>query len=305
MMLKFFCNLSIHFLKAEKMRFKIFNNKNLSYAGNFITWLIIVTTSTTLAIGCKQQQDASSGAYKVGGYEVFELNERSGKGSLDILIDAPDNVISKFAPDSTFDNAVNAFLVRKGQKVWIIDTGFGRNIFKIMDSLQINPTKIQQVMLTHMHGDHIGGMLSDSTMMFPNATVTLSAKELEYWSSMGEKAQNVQKILESYKGKIKTQEPNNLTTEFGNGIHMIEAYGHTPGHVMYLIKDGNKQLLIWGDLVHASAIQFPHPEISVKYDVDPEEARKTRYRVMQFTKGHSIPVAGMHLPGYQQFKNIK
>lgn len=270
-------------------------------SSKLFTWIAILTITIATIFGCKQEETTPSGGYMVGKYEVFELNERSGKGSIEILIDAPDSLIVKFAPDSTFDNSVNAFLVRKGEKVWIIDTGFGRNIFTIMDSLGIDPINVSQVLLTHMHGDHIGGMLRDSTLLFPDAQVILSQKEFTYWSALGEKAQNSQKILNMYADKIIRQEPYDLNDKFEDGIHMIEAYGHTPGHVMFLIKDGKDQLLIWGDLVHASAIQFPHPEISVKYDVDPQAARETRQRVMKFVKENSIPIAGMHLPHSQQF----
>lgn len=270
-------------------------------SSKLFTWIAILTITIATIFGCKQEETTQSGGYMVGKYEVFELNERSGKGSIEILIDAPDSLIVRFAPDSTFDNAVNAFLVRKGEKVWIIDTGFGRNIFTIMDSIGIDPINVSQVLLTHMHGDHIGGMLRDSTLLFPNAQVILSQKEFTYWSALGEKAQNAQNILNMYADKIIRQEPYDLNDKFEDGIHMIEAYGHTPGHVMFLIKDGKDQLLIWGDLVHASAIQFPHPEISVKYDVDPQAARETRQRVMKFVQENAIPVAGMHLPHSQQF----
>lgn len=276
------------------MRKNIINSK-------LFAWIAILIISIATIFSCKQQETTPSGGYMIGKYEVFELNERSGKGSIEILIDAPDSLIVKFAPDSTFDNSVNAFLVRKGEKIWIIDTGFGRNIFMIMDSLGIDPVNVNQVLLTHMHGDHIGGMLRDSTLLFPNAQVILSQKEFTYWSALGEKAQNAQNILNMYADKIIRQEPYDLNDKFEDGIHMIEAYGHTPGHVMFLIKDGKDQLLIWGDLVHASAIQFPHPEISVKYDVDPLAARETRQRVMKFVKENSIPIAGMHLPHSQQF----
>lgn len=270
-------------------------------SSKLFTWIAILTITIATIFGCKQEETTQSGGYMVGKYEVFELNERSGKGSIEILIDAPDSLIVRYAPDSTFDNAVNAFLVRKGEKVWIIDTGFGRNIFTIMDSLGIDPINVSQVLLTHMHGDHIGGMLRDSTLLFPNAQVILSQKEFTYWSALGEKAQNAQNILNMYADKIIRQEPYDLDDKFEDGIHMIEAYGHTPGHVMFLIRDGKDQLLIWGDLVHASAIQFPHPEISVKYDVDPQAARETRQRVKKFVKENSIPIAGMHLPHSQQF----
>lgn len=279
------------------MRKNIINSK-------LFAWIAILIISIATIFGCKQQETTPYGGYMVGKYEVLELNERSGKGSIEILIDAPDSLIVKFAPDSTFDNSVNAFLVRKGEKIWIIDTGFGRNIFMIMDSLGIDPVNVNQVLLTHMHGDHIGGMLRDSTLLFPNAQVILSQKEFTYWSALGEKAQNAQNILNMYADKIIRQEPYDLNDKFEDGIHMIEAYGHTPGHVMFLIKDGKDQLLIWGDLVHASAIQFPHPEISVKYDVDPQAARETRQRVMKFVQENAIPVAGMHLPHSQQFISL-
>lgn len=275
--------------------------KQNTLRSKLFAWFAFLSITIITTFGCKQQETTGSGGYMVGNYEVFELNERIGKGSVEILIDAPDSIIAKYAPDSTFDNAVNAFLVRKEEKIWIIDTGFGLNIFTIMDSLGIDPANVNHVLLTHMHGDHIGGMLRDSTLLFPNAQVVLSREEFHYWSSLGEKAQNAQNILNMYAEKIIRQEPYDLDDKFEDGIHMIEAYGHTPGHVMFLIKDGKDQLLIWGDLVHASAIQFPHPEISVKYDVDPQTARETRQRVMKFVQENSIPVAGMHLPHSQQF----
>jgi glyoxylase-like metal-dependent hydrolase (beta-lactamase superfamily II) len=275
--------------------------KQNTLRSKLFAWFAFLSITIITTFGCKQQETTGSGGYMVGNYEVFELNERSGKGSVEILIDAPDSIIAKYAPDSTFDNAVNAFLVRKEEKIWIIDTGFGLNIFTIMDSLGIDPANVNHVLLTHMHGDHIGGMLRDSTLLFPNAQVVLSREEFHYWSSLGEKDQNAQNILNMYAEKIIRLEPYDLDDKFEDGIHMIEAYGHTPGHVMFLIKDGKDQLLIWGDLVHASAIQFPHPEISVKYDVDPQTARETRQRVMKFVQENSIPVAGMHLPHSQQF----
>jgi len=256
--------------------------------------------------GIRQLAAAStpSSWYRVGGYEVFELNERSGKGALGILINVPDSVVATYAPDSTFDNAVNAFLVKKGDKVWVIDTGFGRKVFTLMDSLGIKPEQVQQVLLTHMHGDHIGGLVRDNSLLFPKASLVLSSKEFAYWSSQGERAAAANNILKLYKGQLMTPNPHQLTDALGDGIHMIEAYGHTPGHVMFLIKEGEEQLLIWGDLMHAAAIQYPHPEISVRYDTDPDMARETRLKVTQFVKAHAIPVAGMHLPDYLQYKTV-
>ncbi len=226
---------------------------------------------------------------------ITVLNERVGSGGINILRDAPDSVIKRYTPDGTFPNAVNAFLIRRGSEVWMVDTGFGRNIFKIMDSLGISPSGVQQVLLTHMHGDHVGGLLRDSTVMFPNAQVILSQKEFEYWSGGGERMKQAGDIFRLYSRQVKQQKPQPLDAAFPDGIHMIEAYGHTPGHVMFLIKEGPQQLLIWGDLVHAPAIQLPHPEVTVIYDVDPDAARATRIKVLNYIQQNSIPFTGMHL----------
>lgn len=267
--------------------------------------IIFAFVCAFLAVNCQLAAASTpSGLYRVGGYEVFELNERSGKGALGILINVPDSVVATYAPDGTYDNATSAFLVKKGDKVWVIDTGFGRRVFTLMDSLGIKPEQVQQVLLTHMHGDHIGGLVRDNTLLFPKATLVLSSKEFAYWSSQGERAAAANNILKLYKGQLMTPDPHQLTDVHGDGIHMIEAYGHTPGHVMFLIKEGEEQLLIWGDLMHAAAIQFPHPEISVRYDSDPDVARETRLKVMQYVKAHAIPVAGMHLPEYLQYKTV-
>ena len=107
---------------------------------------------------------------------------------------------------------------------------------------------------------------------------------------------SAQSVIKAYGDKVRIDEPFTLSEEFEDGISMIEAYGHTPGHVMFLVKDGGNHLLIWGDLTHALAVQMPHPEISVTYDVDPDMARETRLKVLKYVSDNEIPVAGMHIP---------
>ena len=85
-------------------------------------------------------------------------------------------------------------------------------------------------------------------------------------------------------------------SETGDGIQPLAAYGHTPGHAMFLIQDSGEQLLIWGDLAHAMAVQMAHPKISVTYDVDPDMARESRQKVLKYVAEEGIPIAGMHIP---------
>ena len=249
----------------------------------------------------------------IGKFEIFSLTEREGVGNVNILIDPPADVLQKFAPDSTFANSVRAFLIKTDKEIYLVDTGFGRDIFSQMDSLGVSPDMVTSVLITHMHGDHIGGLLINGKPTFPNAKIVVSAKEFEYWTSKTEMTKLpenrrgnftiAQKIFDLYGPRVHVQQPamlaldgNNSYQDFPDGIQMIAAYGHTPGHVMYLVKDGAQELLIWGDLMHAYGIQTAHPEISVKYDIDPVMASQTRIQVLRYTKAKNIPAIGMHMP---------
>lgn len=244
--------------------------------------------------------------YSVGEYKIYVLTESEGKGNTGILIDAPQEVIEKYIPDGTFPNAVHAVLVEKDSETWLVDTGFGRNIFEQMAFVGISADNVNHILLTHMHGDHIGGMLREGKPVFPNADVAISEKEYNYWGSEEEKMKmpenrrgnflSAQNVFKEYENKIIIKNPNTVEEELSDGIHMLEAYGHTPGHVMFLIKEGENKLLIWGDLTHATAVQMPHPEISVTYDVDPDAARESRIRTLKYVTENKIPVAGMHIP---------
>lgn len=293
------------------MKIKIIHMKKL--------FLIAATVAATLNLSA--QEIKAPEAFRVGEYEVFVLVETSGSGSTSILIDAPEAVLAEYAPGGTFPNATNAVLIRKNNDIWLVDTGYGRNIFSYLDVLGIAPEDVGTVLLTHMHGDHIGGMFRDGKKSFPNADVVVSIKEAEYWSSDAE----MNKVPEGRRGaftaarKVLAEydaagvEPSAINAEtvvlptgvvlpLPDGITPIRAYGHTPGHVAYMIKDGKQQLLIWGDLTHAMAVQMPHPEISVTYDVDPEMARVSRIEILRdiadlekTPAGEMTAVVGMHI----------
>ncbi len=226
--------------------------------------------------------------------EVWVLQETSGQGNTGVLVDAPAQVLADHASDDTFPNATNAVLVRSGDEVTLIDTGYGRTIFDKMAALGIAPEDVDRVLLTHMHGDHIGGMLRDGAKAFPNAKVALSQREYDHFNSTGNEA--ALKIFEAYKGSLEMLSPVEITSSFDQGITPIAAWGHTPGHTIFMIRDGYEQLLVWGDVTHAMAIQMPHPEISVRYDADPAVARDSRLAVLRVVAAEKIPVVGMHIP---------
>lgn len=246
------------------------------------------------------QENAEIFKFAVGSFEITTLSEGQQKSGSSILIDATSEMIDKYAPDGTFPSACNAFLLKTPGKTILIDAGFGRNLFANLKSQNVTAEEIDIVLLTHMHGDHIGGLLHhDGKIAFPNAQLYIAQPEHDYWMNIdsrgGEQARNV---IKAYKDKLQLFVPadlQNSTTELLSGISAIAAYGHTPGHTAYLLKSENSQFLIWGDLTHAMAIQMPHPEIAVTYDVNPGDAVMARKKILEYVAKNRIPVAGMHI----------
>jgi glyoxylase-like metal-dependent hydrolase (beta-lactamase superfamily II) len=239
-------------------------------------------------------------SYKVGRYEVSLLVERSAGGNMGILIGADDALRKKYIPSGTYTSQVNVFLIKSPERALVVDTGFGLKLFDDMRRLGVDPAKVESVLLTHMHGDHIGGLAKDGRAAFPGAEVLLAAKEKDYWLPESGKPRNegAAQALAPYGGRVKTFTPGEIgsrVAELFPGLRPIAAYGHTPGHTAFLLESEGKSLLIWGDLVHVMDIQIPVPDISVTYDVDPNAARETRKKIFDYAAKNKIPVTGMHL----------
>ena len=245
--------------------------------------------------------------HKIGALKLYCVVEESGEGSIEVLLNPPSNVLEQCTTNGFFSRAVRAYLLNDNGNWSLFDAGFGRHIFEAMDYLNVSPLAITHVYLTHLHPDHIGGMLIGEELMFPNANVFLSHNEYDYWMSDISKQQvSIQKqsyfdvarkVLKAYKNNLCLQEPisfDDLPSE-NHEISMIEAYGHTPGHVMYFIRQDENSLLLCGDLIHALDVQVLHPEISVVYDVDPIQAMKTRTSTFEYVANSNILVAGVHV----------
>jgi glyoxylase-like metal-dependent hydrolase (beta-lactamase superfamily II) len=242
--------------------------------------------------------DSNIFAWKVGGFEVWTLVENRRQGGVPaILLGADKAALDRYYPNGTSVSETNTFLIRGGGKIILVDTGFGTTLFNSMKTLGISPDSVDAVLLTHLHGDHIGGLQRDGKALFPGAKVYLAQQERDYWTKTNVN-QGAAAALAAYSNKVETFRPGELGAKIAEllpGITPIAAFGHTPGHTLFMVESNGQKLLIWGDLMHAEQIQFPRPDISVTYDTDPVIAASSRKKVLEYAAANNIPIAGMHL----------
>lgn len=207
--------------------------------------------------------------------------------------------------------SINAFLINTGSKLILIDSGagalYGDCCGKLLDHLRAagyRPEQVDEVLITHLHKDHAGGINARGRAVFPNAVLRLSQAEADYWLDPANKA-GAPAFLASFFDAAQAAVAPYRTAgrlqpyrDFGlleNGIEALPAPGHTPGHASYLITSEGQQLLVWGDIVHVAPIQLPHPTATVKYDSSAASAQATRAALLQRTSTQHLTVAAAHI----------
>jgi glyoxylase-like metal-dependent hydrolase (beta-lactamase superfamily II) len=205
---------------------------------------------------------------------------------------------------------VNCFLIRTEKNVMLVDTGagalFGPAAGHLIRNLRLagcRPDQIDTVLMTHLHIDHVGGLVTDDAPTFSNAELVVAQREIEYWQTPGfpeaaperqrSSANAATRSLELYRGRISTFAGGAALTP---RIRTAPLPGHTPGHTGFIFDGGERQLFLWGDIIHSSLLQFAEPDWYYAADVDRDAAAKTRIDVFSRTAQNSSLVAGMHLP---------
>ncbi len=264
--------------------------------------------------------NSSSGYYRfmVGDIEVTTISD--GRVELDVskLLqnvdeDEINRILKKNFLTKDFNMEVDSFLINTGQELILVDTGVGKGVMPSTGYLLKNikasgylPEQVDAVILTHMHGDHIGGLVSGDEAAFPNATLYVNEKELDYWldkkNMENEHDMNNRRIfiyaphvIEPYKksGKLKVFSPDK---EIIPGIHAIASYGHTVGHTSFLVESNNHKLLILGDVINLGPVQFENPKARMSgFDSNPDQAEKTRIRIFENVASNGTLIASSHL----------
>lgn len=261
----------------------------------------------------------------VGNFEITALSDGTVALPVDKLLThtTPEHVKAELAQvylKAPLETSVNGYLVNTGSKLVLIDTGaaglFGPTLGKLAANLKASgyqPEQVDEIYVTHMHPDHVGGLVAEGQRVFPNATVRADVHESAYWLSKSRLDaapadakgffQGAMASLQPYvdAGRLKTFDG---ATELVPGIRAVPAPGHTPGHTIYVAESQGQRIVFWGDLMHVAAVQFPHPEVTIAFDSDSKTAAPQRQKNFADAAKQGYFVAGAHLsfPGIGQLR---
>ena len=278
------------------------------------TFFSILTLLGAMLPAHAVQDERKITSYTVGSAKVHMRVEKSGMWDgakvQSLLQGAPAAELQKYIPQGAYPATMSAFLVQMNGKNILVDAGLSETVIvERLKALGVQPENVDVVLLTHLHADHIGALLHAGKVAFPKAAVFVAQQEAAFWrndSIMNSVPEEVKpyfvaarKVLDAYTPALHTFSPATFAQgpkDVVPGIKAVAAFGHTPGHTMFLLESGSEQFLIWGDLVHALSVQMPHPEAYLVFDTDGPTAVASRKAVLDYVAQHNIPVGGMHLP---------
>lgn len=183
-------------------------------------------------------------------------------------------------------------IVNTGNELILFDTGLsGTGTTAALAAAGYTPDQVDIVVLTHMHGDHIGGLMTDGAPTFPNASYVTGRVEYDAWA----KAEN-----ENFDKNVKPLADKMTFLEDGgspaSGITAVAAFGHTPGHMTYLLDSDGTQMLLGADFANHYVWSLAHPDWEVKFDMDKSAAAATRVKLLDMLSADRIAFSGYHMP---------
>jgi glyoxylase-like metal-dependent hydrolase (beta-lactamase superfamily II) len=255
------------------------------------------------------QASAGMQRFQIGSVELTAIEDSQLALPTSVLQGATVNQLkAAYGAKTEAVTSVNAFVLRFHGHLILIDTGARTgntpHLLEQLKSAGIDPASIEAVLLTHLHYDHIGNLLTpEGKRAFPNAAIRLSRAEYNYWLDPAQAATPArQQRLDSLKTLFAPYLAAGACKPFDKeeapfpGITAIVTGGHTPGHTIYQIQDGPKKILFIGDTIHFDKVQFPSPEVTVSFDSDSSLARQNRLHLFEQAAQQGTILASAHIP---------
>ena len=201
--------------------------------------------------------------------------------------------------------SISCYLIHAAGRVVLVDSGAGDGAMfdggrlpAGLNAAGVSPDSVDTVVITHLHSDHTGGIATpDGRAVFRNAELLLHPDESAFWLD-GSPREGMEPHFAAARAAITpyTKALRLLAGgEVAPGVSLVHLPGHTPGHCGLRIASGREQMLLWTDIVHLPLLQARHPEVSIAFDTDPEQAKVQRRRVFDEVATDRLLVAGTHM----------
>lgn len=256
--------------------------------------------------------------YRLGAFEITSISDGTVPQDLHSLLRGSsksdiDHLLKDAHVANPVEASINSYLINTGEKLILVDTGagsffgagYGGKLVQRLQSDGYEPSQITDILITHVHTDHSGGLVNSGQAVFPNATLHIGKADLDFF--LNSKNQNgVKNYDKVYFQQATTAltpyiklghiSPISGSKQLFTGVHASPTPGHTPGHYFYTVESKGESITFIGDSIHVESVQFPKPEITITYDVDQPSAAKQR--AVQFEKiaKEGGLIAAPHLP---------
>ena len=282
---------------------------------------LLITSAAQAGAPMAKGPEAGWFRMKIGDFEVTALSDGTADLPVDQLLTntTPDKVKKALAAvflKTPLETSINGYLVNTGSKLVLIDAGaanlFGPTLGKLVGSLKASgytPDQVDEIYITHMHADHVGGVANGDKAVFPNATIRAAKAEGDFWLTQANMDKAPAAMKDFFKGAMASMKPytsankykpfEGADVELLPGIHAIAAPGHTPGHTIYAIESKGEKLVFCGDLMHVAAVQFPDPSVTIQFDADSKAAAPQRKKLYAdaAAKGYFVAFTHVSFPG--------
>lgn len=262
-------------------------------------------------------QQPAAYRYKVGDVEVTAIHDGSFTRGLEgfvknaDLFDVQQAMEDAMLPNDKITISFTTLVVNTGSKLILIDTGNGDSgaptsgtWMKNFRAAGFDPKDVDQVVISHFHGDHINGLrLKDGTAVFPNAEITVPAVEWAYWMDDAKMAAapeglkgNFANVKRVFGPMAKDVKPFDWGKEAAPGLIAVTAPGHTPGHTAFALQSGAGRMMVMSDTTNHPALFVRNPDWAAIFDMDGDMARQTRRKLLDMAASEKTQVAFYHAP---------
>jgi glyoxylase-like metal-dependent hydrolase (beta-lactamase superfamily II) len=214
---------------------------------------------------------------------------------------------ANFLPATRMEIVFTPVVVNTGSDLVLFDSGNtperrpgAGNLVAALQAAGLDPAQIDVVVITHMHPDHIGGLMADGAPTYPNARYVTGEIEYDFWSKderLSGPTESAATLVQA--NVVPLADRIAFLRDEGEvvpGIRGLSAFGHTPGHMAYHIESDGRRLLLWADSANHYVLSVQRPDWHVRFDMDKEAAAATRRRLFDLAAADRIPVTGYHMP---------